>query len=384
MPSSGKKQKILPGIQYLRGICALMVVFSHAAGLMGYAEYFGSSPADLANLGKFGVSVFFAISGYIIVLVSLDERLQPTVSLSKYARRRVLRILPFFWLCVIGYNALTFLGSGTVEWLAALKTLVVWPSGELKPNVAWSLRHEFLFYILFACAFLAGKRRSVILYAWFAAPLLFYGAVAAFAPELPQSHPGFYEYAKNILGGSEGGANLQFALGFLLGWLWLRGHLGALRAGPVQLLVASVAVGAIFQALGDFSGLFRIIATTALAAIPMVVALKIGEQRGWLHKLGMELGDASFSIYLVHNAALLIMLKAASPFSNVIPQLVFLPVSIVGATLAGIVVHRLVEAPLINFLMRRPPQATAALATQDEPHDRPHDREVRRIPRSTP
>lgn len=361
MSSAGGKHSIIPGIQYLRGICAVMVVVCHSAGMMGLPEYFGSSPADLTGLGIFGVACFFAISGYIIVLVSLNERMEPVIGLSKYASRRFLRIVPFFWVCVIGYNVLSFAATGRLEWLDALKTLILWPAGELRPNVAWSLRHEFLFYALFAVSFLLGKRRPMILYTWFAAPLLFWGAVALFAPDLPQSGTPWFEYVATIVGGSNRGANVQFAIGFFVAVLWLRRQPATWKIGPVHLWVVSTVVGICYVYVGEIIGFTATVLASVLAIIPFVLALRVGENDGWFHKLNMELGNASFSIYLVHNVALLAMLEAASPFRDVIPQAVFFLVSIVVASAFGVVVHRLVEAPIINHLMRRPPQATADL-----------------------
>ncbi len=364
MASAGGKHAIIPGIQYLRGICAVMVVFSHAAGMMAYPEYFGTSPGNLKGLGVFGVACFFAISGYIIVLVALNERMEPVIGLSKYARRRFVRIVPFFWLCVIGYNALSYIATGKLELLDGLKTLAVWPAGELRPNVAWSLRHEFLFYVLFALAFLmGGRRRPIILYAWFASPLIFWGAVALFAPGLPEANPVWFEYVATIFGGSLRGANLQFAVGFFVAIIWLRNKPSAWNIGATHLWVVSALVGAIYVYVGEITGFTASILATILAIIPFLMALKVAEREGWFHKLNMELGNASFSIYLVHNVALLALLKMAAPHRDVIPAALFFPVSIVLATAFGVVVHRLVEAPLINHLVRRPPQATADLAT---------------------
>lgn len=362
MGSASGKHAIIPGIQYLRGICAVMVVVAHSAGLMARPEYFGSSPGDLTELGIFGVACFFVISGYIIVLVSLNERMEPAISLSNYARRRFLRIVPFFWLCVIGYNVLSFAATGKLEWYDALKTLILWPAGELRPNVAWSLRHEFLFYVLFAVSFLLGKRRPMILYTWFAAPLLFWGAVALLAPDLPQSGSAWFEYVATILGGGNRGANVQFAIGFFIALFWLRRRPAAWQNGTAHLWLVSALVGAAYIYVGEMVGFTATVLASVLAIIPFLLALRVGENDGWFHKLNMELGNASFSIYLVHNVALLAMLKAAAPFRDVIPQAAFFPVSIVVATAFGVVVHRLVEAPLIHHLMRRPPQAPVDLA----------------------
>ncbi|MEJ2036633.1 MAG: acyltransferase, partial [Maritimibacter sp.] len=151
--------RVLPGIQHLRGWAAAWVVIAHMNGMMGKTRYFGTSPADVETLGAFGVTVFFCISGFIIALVSLDHDLRPKISIDKYARRRFERIVPFLWVCVLGYTALHSL-FGPFEPLPMLRALFLWPIGEMRPNVVWSLRHELIFYVLFAATML-GRRKYI-------------------------------------------------------------------------------------------------------------------------------------------------------------------------------------------------------------------------------
>ena len=166
---------MLSGVQYLRGLSAVIVVISHCNGIIGKPEYYsrmGLPDWHMASL--FAVAAFFSISGFIIVVASLDNHGDPRSSQTEFVRRRFVRIVPFLWLCTIGYNLLSWAGTHQLEWGAALRTLVVWPLGELKPNVAWSLRHELLFYAIYAVALLGARRRPMLLVAWIGASALFY------------------------------------------------------------------------------------------------------------------------------------------------------------------------------------------------------------------
>jgi len=348
----------LVGIQLLRGLAASMVVVSHANTMMGHGEFFGLSPFPILDTGAFGVSIFFVISGFIIVFVSLNGQGDARVSTGTFAWRRFVRIVPFMWLCTLGYNLLSYAGTHQVEWGPMLRALVLSPVGELKPNVLWSLRHELIFYALFAVALLGTRRRIWLLYAWFAAPLVYAALSQAGLLSALADRPLAAEFLKVLLMGSEVGANFQFAAGFLLGILYLRSA-PILRARAwAGLLVAAFAVIAadvVVEATAIPSGLWRAAAWTALAAPLVWLALVAPHEDTILSRAAEALGDASFSIYLVHNPVLLILFRLARPLAAHVPLAGLYFVFVGGAIVAGIIVHRLVERPLLAWASGRSP-----------------------------
>lgn len=343
---------ILPGIQLLRGLAALLVVAAHANLMMGNPKNFGVSPFPLHDAGVFGVTVFFVISGFIIVNVSLDRNWEPRLSIPDYARRRFMRIVPFLWVSVIVYNVLSYVGTRQVEWLPALRAMTLWPIGELKPNVVWSLQHEMFFYILFAVAMLGARRRMAVLIAWFVAPIV-YGAYLAFGGPQPP-WPWLAELLRVLLLGGFSGANVQFGTGFALGLLWLRRPAISSLVLPhgllISLIVLLLATALVEAVAFPIAGFGRIVGWSLLALIIVAVGVTARENRGVLFRAGMVLGNASFSIYLVHNAAVLILFKAAMTRPGLMPLPLWFLVFLISATGLGIAVHYLVEAPLINRL----------------------------------
>ena len=344
---------ILPGIQLLRGLSVLLVLATHADIMVAYAQYAGRSPLGLIDTGLFGVSIFFVISGFIIVRVALRDDRTPRHSRSEFGRRRFIRIVPFLWVTVLAYNLLSSLGTGTVEWLPALRALVVWPVGELKPNVIWSLRHEFLFYALFALTMLGKRRRPMLLVLWFLAPLIAWPILWMTQSTIPDEPGPLAELVRVVLLGARGGANLQFGGGFLLGWLMLkRSPLMAPRAiGPGWAVAATLAVAVVAEQLALPIGLPRTVVWTLLAVPPVWLAIVGTAHRGCLMSLGNRLGDASFAIYLVHNAALLVLFEVARRVGLHAPIPTF-ALACVAAILAGLLAHRFVERPLIAWLGR--------------------------------
>jgi peptidoglycan/LPS O-acetylase OafA/YrhL len=135
----------------LRAVAACAVVITHTAFLSGFNGH-GFAGQITARLDA-GVALFFVISGFLLYRPFVAARLHggrgPAVR--RYARRRLLRIVPAYWL------ALTVLAiwpglplvHGDHWWVyyGFLQNLrVEWSHGGI--GAAWSLACEMQFYIL--------------------------------------------------------------------------------------------------------------------------------------------------------------------------------------------------------------------------------------------
>lgn len=366
-PAKRQHRNVLPGVQYLRGWAALFVVIAHMNGMMLKERYFGVSPMEVEAIGAFGVAVFFCISGFIIALVSLDRDLKPKISIANYTRRRIERIIPFLWVCVLGYAVLHSM-FGEFELAPMLRALFIWPVGEMRPNVVWSLRHEFLFYVLFAATMLGKRRRIWPLVVWCLVPLIaspFYHGVAD-ALGGPQSTLSQLYFV--VLCGSNSGANVQFGAGLLIAIAYLKGGRFmnlSLRHGPLLCLLAFILGGAFIQWTNLEPVTWRPFLWTPVAACILLIGVLIAPPTGPLHRLGLILGNASFAIYLVHNPVLLAILEG----TRFVPSLPPFP-ALVGAVIvtaaAGVAAHKLVEVPLLNlFHPKRTPVAAMSSSDKD-------------------
>jgi peptidoglycan/LPS O-acetylase OafA/YrhL len=134
----------------LRAIAVLSVLVTHTALLSGANElaWYGKYTARL----DVGVTVFFLISGFLLyrpfVAAHLDGRDGPRVR--DYARRRVLRIVPAYWLALTVlaiYPGLIqmWTGHSWVYYLFLQDYRAEWTFGGIQP--AWSLAIEAAFYI---------------------------------------------------------------------------------------------------------------------------------------------------------------------------------------------------------------------------------------------
>lgn len=147
-----------PALDGLRGVAVLMVVIGHAAG--GYR---------LFALSSGGVSVFFALSGFLITCLLLEERHRDgSVSLGGFYQRRARRLLPALavMLLVVGsvqVAAGTFSGelyAAVVFYVGNWFGVAGHSMGPL--NHTWSLAVEEQFYILWPLVLIVVRRRFLV------------------------------------------------------------------------------------------------------------------------------------------------------------------------------------------------------------------------------
>lgn len=91
-----------PGLNGLRAIAALAVVISHIT--ISLERFNLSIPLGLTkgwDLAGFGVTIFFALSGFLITYLLLTEKSKSTVHIKYFYLRRILRIWPLYYLYII-------------------------------------------------------------------------------------------------------------------------------------------------------------------------------------------------------------------------------------------------------------------------------------------
>lgn len=144
----------IPELQGLRGIAVLAVVFYHChPRLEGTTLYYASL------WGWAGVNLFFALSGFLITSILLEQRSKPQYFRNFYGRR-ALRIWPVYVLVLVicYWQSRWFVGPGPLEaikaapWLAYIFFVqnlfqIALPSA-IGPT--WSLAIEEQYYFLWA------------------------------------------------------------------------------------------------------------------------------------------------------------------------------------------------------------------------------------------
>jgi exopolysaccharide production protein ExoZ len=272
-------------IQLLRAVAAISVALCHFNSLELILRGRANDPIFLYPLAS-GVDLFFVISGFVMVYASEPLFAAPNGSLT-FLIRRLARILPLYWVVTaIVIPTLNF----DVTWDLVLKSYLfipfVKPNGSTQPlfGVGWTLNYEMFFYAIFAAALFWSRRTAVAL----VCALLCGCAIAGwwFSPE---SVPLRF-WSDPII--------LEFVFGMAIALLYRRRILlpGWARLGSFAAAVAVIWLTR--QWPSEYRPLLW-----GLPAAAIVAAAVLGEQK-WEHRLitawVKRLGDASYSIYLIH------------------------------------------------------------------------------------
>lgn len=293
----------IQSLQVFRGLAALAVVAQHA--VLSTEAFIGKLPDALArvlNLGYLGVDFFFVLSGFIIMYAHMsDERTLSAVR--RYSFKRLVRVFPAYLPISIALIALYswlpgFSASADRGYSVVSSLLLIPADGPPALSVAWTLVHELMFYVVFLLYFL-GRRWLVLGFLAWAALIL--------AGQQVQPMAGWLRYPLSLL-------NIEFMLGVLSAWVvrsWaLRVRLGS---GWRLLVVAGTLVACFGLVLiwNEATAYARLVFAFGLALL--IAGFAILEQSATLHwpSVMLLIGNASYSIYLVHNPLLSVTQRLA-------------------------------------------------------------------------
>ena len=336
--TTGAPTPVFRLLQPLRAFAALTVVAHHLSILLGERNHL---PVRIWRQGASGVDIFFVISGFVMALTTRSMP-STTETAGRFLVRRLQRIVPLYWLLTLVMLLLRDAGVGgtsSPSELQLLASLLFVPMrnsvGNFHPVlvVGWTLNFEMAFYLLFALALLARVRAE-----WVLVPALVLLATSAVhgAPRLPGPLEG---YQNSVV--------LEFlygvALARLLPWVvrvpaWLACVLAC--AGLTMIFVSGAPETSVWR--GVLWGLPATIVVCAVLAL----------EKPWGKRLPhwpVELGDASYSIYLTHGFVLpalgLLLARTHHETLAAIPLAVALGLAI--CLVIGEGTYRCIERPVI-------------------------------------
>ena len=299
--SSGKLQ----GLQVLRGVAALLVVWHHLKYSLGVSSTEVSGIAVLAtNLGAIGVDIFFVVSGFVIAMTA--SRLGN--DWRTFLASRLARIVPLYFtlstfMLIRGVAAHLFLqGQGWPAFNSIFNSYFYIPlldttsfSSPLCGN-GWTLSFEMWFYLGFclcmsrAGGMLSGRIFPALMVCGVILTTIFYSGQNWFLPKF-LFHP----------------LTLEFSAGCLLyhvrNWLGKFSFILMCLLAPVFLFFAGQheQLGLHMEVLGSSTLGFEragIWGGFAICLVGLVTQLDLKNPFTW-PKLPLLLGDASYSIYLI-------------------------------------------------------------------------------------
>lgn len=318
----------------------------------------GDGVLELAGLGRYGVQIFFVLSG-LVIAHSIANGRYSFGYLGRFASRRFVRLdLPYWSVIALEVGLLWLSGKVMIEYSRELP-----PAAQLLANafylqrylgyedilpVFWTLCYEVQFYLVLVVSLVlltklrdAGlTAKQTRLVAGVVPALSFCGSLSIFLGLLPMPHPGLFIDRW-----------YQFSLGVVT-YLYFRRYCAL---GPTFWSVAlCVAAGLLFGATNyrTTSALF-----TAATAVAILASCRFPWWRAPLTGPTMKfLGRISYSLYLLHLAVgwrtkVLVRELFGTSYSTAAAYVAFAVGLAVSIFAAGIM-YVLGERPAIEFARR--------------------------------
>jgi peptidoglycan/LPS O-acetylase OafA/YrhL len=357
-----QSRRHISGLDGLRALSILIVVLSHVITTQGF-------PASLARVrdleqGGFGVTIFFAISGYLITRLLLDEEQRAgTISIRGFYYRRAFRILPAAF-AYLGFMALLNVAWRPIVPLREIGIAAFFGENLWGKNVLvlhyWSLSIEEQFYLVWPAILFFCPRKHLlhVVLAWIAlAPLWFHLNLKLLgATEVNVSRPDLC--ADRLLTGVAIALAERDPIGTrVLAWVRAR----ATWVFPVALVGASAYAVGSQHASSGFVVLPLQLARDVLIAALLYSATCQAEgatSRILEAPLVRFLGRLSYSLYLWQQ--LFLMGRAWPPGDA--PWFARFPMNLAYALAAACASYYLVEQPILRWRDRRSAKGVSALA----------------------
>jgi len=341
-------KKRIEYIDALRGFAILGVIVCHVSTITRCPGLLGK----VADLGAFGVQLFFVISAFTIFLTFGKSLGREQAPVRNFFIRRIFRIAPVYWLGIVLYasvygNQTRGWTPGPDYWHYPLHVFLVNLVHPLTPSSVvpggWSISCEMLFYLTvplwFACIRSLKSAAVFVVLSSVLCPLAVHFLKALAAPHMTSYPQGLVDqfFYRNILNQLP-----CFACGILLYYLTV-GREKAVEMRTCLALFAAAAIGVVAGILVPTSlGINHIV--TSFGFVALAVALSSLPLSLLVNKATIFVGKISYSAYLVHFLVLEKM-TAWTGWSFVVVLALALPITLGLAWLS----YRFIELPCSNL-----------------------------------
>ncbi|WP_202638857.1 acyltransferase family protein [Bailinhaonella thermotolerans] len=330
-------------LDLLRFVAALAVLAFHYPGKQawGTPNPFPEAVHEITRHGKYGVDLFFVISGFVILMSVWGRN-----SAGDFAASRIVRLMPAYWLSVLFVAGSQLVLGDPPRRLGEVilnLTMLQEPAGGRAIEVVyWTLSVELRFYLI-ACLLVLlrpGYRTTLaFLVGWLLLSLLMTLTDWSTAGLLLLT-----------------GWNHYFIGGMALYLIHRVGH----RPLPWALVVVSCALAALnVDTAKEPAGPYIVIgifAVTALAATGLLRRLS------WTGLTA--LGALTYPLYLFHQQTGVYLIRLTR---DALPAWAAMAVSTAGAIGLAYLVHRFAERPLQRLLRARLSTSLALMRSADAP-----------------
>lgn len=351
VPEAASADRFFESVQLCRAVAAWMVFLFHVGIILAKPKYFGwDGLAHAFSFGRAGVEFFFVLSGFIIFHAHAEDLGKPA-RWAHYMLRRILRIYPLYWLVFLVTLAISLLALPMSNLAAApaealLSSLLLLPMDPVMVQsrgapvvpVAWTLHYELMFYAAFGIAILV-RRAGLVLIALFIAGWTY--SLASGARPFPLN---FFLADYFWL----------FIAGCAVAWLVRRVRIPLLGA-RVLTLAGAASLFAVASALGpgqyiDQTSMVLLLGAASALLLFGAVQWELGSEDFRVPRLALQLGAASYALYLIHFPLITLCCKLVAALGWLAwgaPAMLL--VALLSALLSGglaVLLHRFFEKPV--------------------------------------
>lgn len=363
----------LPQLTSLRFFAALGVLCSHLLFLREIDNPIKSIAVIFFGEGHSGVTFFFVLSGFIMMHAYQSSLIQKTLSTKTYLLLRLSRIWPLHLITALPFVFYVFYKYGSdISGVVAVNILMLqsWVpivKYYISLNaVSWSLSVELFFYVAFLFLVrVSFKSLLVIALCWFvviaatAATMINFGEShwSTGNGELKINHWIFYINPVFRL--------LDFMVGMLVYKICLINKNKNKDSTFIEIAsVSLLIIGAYTYSTFVFPEILR--AQLLYLPIMAFIIFAFSNGTGVLSrllkgKILVLLGEASFSLYLIHNAIINLANVVYIKTSSQIPVLIYSIILTVICVISSVITYRFIEKPIHNYLKTRIRARTHAL-----------------------
>ena len=346
------KGGVIPALQVIRAIAALLVVYHHAfrsaiANLpltLPHSQLVWQPEKWAVGIGFFGIDLFFVLSGFLMVYIS-RRYYDGDHPVLRFLLERFVRIWPLymvFTVVALGIEAerVHFHIDGLFDFrFTRLLSILFIPSfneiGDLQPvlGVGWTLNYEAFFYLAFACTFFVNERKSLAML------IVILGAAYSVASCFPLYAAGIF-YSDTIILEFCSGAFIAHIIStnikMRFGWAWI---------------IAGIIILSLFN--NGFTSVIlpRFISGGLPASLIVIGGLTLKSNTSY-PLVFIKIGEASYSIYLSHSLIVGILTERIMSLSTY-GLLRQFSVAIAGSlsaifcVIVGYAIHKIVELRLL-------------------------------------
>ncbi|HOZ88077.1 MAG TPA: acyltransferase [Bacteroidia bacterium] len=288
--------KRIDSLDYLRGLSAFGIMMAHylawSSGSIFMADTF------MGRITIYAVAIFYMLSGIALYHVYYDTIQPSKTDVLLFARKRIFRIFPLLWFTIIAALLLSRKVPNPLDLFLNLSGLFGFFKWEVTFSAGiWSIGNELVFYCCFPFFvwFTKSHKSWMILLATVIFGLYLYFAFIVITPgkSLDDQWRNYTNPLNQLF---------LFLIGFLTGLFF---HTVKIKnAVTSAILLCGLALLIFYPACGDpvilVTGFNRLVFTFFIFLICLGFYKMTFDLPGIIHKPLKLIGDASYSLYLLH------------------------------------------------------------------------------------